>query len=144
MLTIVLTAVVLTSLFRWCCLSILRSGAGRRHQRAVARAARLGFLEMPARLDCSDPEIDQIFELLERDYAVVTYLLRHAPFQRPALADRWHLAVLNLDFRLLRVWCALARPLSSRVVRSALLEMNAVVGHFASLVGERNLASARA
>ena len=75
------------------------------------------------------------FGLLDRDFALLTYVLRHAsPPARIAAIEK---SMLEIDYRLMRAWYRASSNFSHTAAHRALNEMSIVVAHFANSVGER-------
>src|SRR5271163_4257057 len=64
--------------FRYTCLLILSAKTTRDYAAAVAHANQLGFLQVQSQLQESVPDLDILKASLDRDYEVLTYLLKHA------------------------------------------------------------------
>ena len=129
--------------FRYTCLLILSAKTARDYAGDVARANQLSFLQVQAQLRTEGPaDLDRLHAALDKDYALVTYLIQHASGgpSEFGLEDR----MLQLNYRLTRVWYETARRISPDVARRALDEMCTVVAHFANAVGERASAGASA
>lgn len=80
--------------------------------------------------------LEKIRQSLNRDYQLLTYLLRHVSGDSASgrsLENR----ILMIDFRLMSIWYSLTRRFSSQYPRCALLEMASIVGHLANTMGER-------
>ena len=80
--------------------------------------------------------MDGFLALLDRDYRLLTYLLRHAATCRQEEPDfqEW---MLRLDYRLMRIVYAAVRRVSPSAARKVLLEMTTVITHLANTIGER-------
>jgi len=129
--------------FRYTCLLILTSQPARDFAKDVAEANRLTFREVQESLagPLSTMELDALRRKLDRDYALITCLLRHgAEFKvaGSAIEDR----MLMVHYGLMRCWYGLARRLSVARGRQALEEMAQIVNHFAGAMGERSAAAA--
>jgi hypothetical protein len=121
--------------FRYACLLILSAKTAQDYAADVATANQLSFLEVQAQLRTEGPvELDGLRASLDRDYALVTYLIQHAGgASESGLEDR----MLQLNYRLTRLMYQAARRLSPAMARRALDEMSTVVCHFANGIGER-------
>src|SRR5579885_66323 len=65
--------------FRYTCLLILSTKTTRDYAMSVANANQLGFLQVQSLLrDAASAELDALRDSLDRDYKVLTYLLKHA------------------------------------------------------------------
>lgn len=128
--------------FRYTCLLILSARTSKDYAAAVAMANQLSFPEVQAVLNESN-ELDQLKDLLDRDYKVLTYLLKNAAIPSCG-GDAIENRMLEIDYRLMRAWYSLARRLSPAAALSAVDEMAQVVAHFANSMGERAMAGAAA
>lgn len=139
--------------FRYTCLLILSARTARDYARDVAKANQLGFPEVQARLspdslsdDSTGPsvvELDPLREALERDYSLITYLLKnaaHSESEESSLETR----MLEMYYHLMGAWYSAVRPFSVDAARAALNQMASVVEHFANSMGERAAAGAAA
>jgi len=124
--------------FRYTCLLILSARTARDYAGEVALANQLSFLEVQARLrEPAASDLARLRDLLDRDYAVVRYLLKHA--SRPVQGESSLEAVmLGVNYRLMQAWYAMSRRVSTSAACRALDEMSMVVAHFANTMGERS------
>jgi hypothetical protein len=131
--------------FRYMCLLILRNQGGRNYAGQVASANHLMFMRAQALLDDEDRgetangggspalSLDRIEEYLDRDYRVLTYLLRNAAEYCGFRPERM---VLTVDFLLMRVCYRVLRGVSTHLARRVVLEMALIVNHLARYAGE--------
>jgi hypothetical protein len=130
--------------FRYTCLLILNAKTARDYAGEVARANQLSFLEVQSQLQRQAPAgLDGLQMALDRDYAIVTYLLKRAMSGSPGQAAL-ETRMIEIDYRLMRVWYRVSRSFSVVAAREALQEMSLVVAHFANSVGECNAAASAA
>jgi hypothetical protein len=134
--------------FRYTCMLILSTKTSKDYSGEVATANQLHFLEVQGALrEESGLALDRLMAALDRDYQVLSYLLRQAPVQRAdsetddASLEQY---VLRANFWAMRAWYRVSRQVSQSAARSALQEMSLVVSHFANSFGERIAQSARA
>ncbi len=130
--------------FRYTCLLILSTKTTRDYAMSVANANQLGFLQVQSLLrDAASAELDALRDSLDRDYKVLTYLLKHAanPSTGDAAIEK---RMLEIDYRMMGVWYTLSRRFSPAAARRALNEMSTVVAHFANAMGEQAIAGASA
>ena len=108
----------------------------------MAAANRLSFLTVQSQLRFAGADLNRLHESLNRDYALLTYLVSHAAGHRGevSLEDR----MLQFNYRLMGAWYRVTRPISVSAARKALEEMSMVVAHFANVMGERALSGAAA
>jgi len=115
--------------FRYTCLLLLQN----RNLQAVPAGNQFVFAEVRERLG-KEPDLDPLSRLLERDYRVLTYLLRHATqLGTQPLEER----ILILDYRLMKCWYRLTRRTAPEQARRALGEMISVVACLAQKMGEQ-------
>jgi hypothetical protein len=130
--------------FRYTCLLILSARTTRDYAVSVATANQLGFLEVQAVLrDPIAADLDQLKDALDRDYKVLTYLLKHAanPSSGDAAIEK---RMLEINYKLMGAWYSASRRFSPAAACRALDEMSSVVAHFANSMGERAVAGAAA
>jgi hypothetical protein len=117
--------------FRYTCLLILSAKTTRDYAGDVATANQLSFPEVQARLrEDAATDLGRLRTSLDRDFAMVTYLLDHAanPSKGSTALENKMLAI---NYRAMRLWFSVSRS------RQALQEMANVVAHFANAMGER-------
>ena len=122
--------------FRYTSLLILSAKTARDYAVDVARANQLGFLEVQAQLRASAlPDLERLHLSLDRDYALITYLIQHASGTQgeSGLEDR----MLQVNYKLMSAWYQVSHRFSAEMGRKALDEMSDVIGHFANAMGER-------
>ena len=123
--------------FRYTCLLLLTSKTPRDHGQRVAASNGLSFPEVGSFLPEAEPsELDLLSEALDRDYAVLLYLLKHTP-PRPDRESTLERRMLRVYYRMLRIRYLLSRGLSDQSARSALVQMCSVVAGFADIFGAR-------
>ena len=129
--------------FRYTCLLILSAKTARDYACDVAMANQLSFLQVQSQLRAQVPlELDALQKALDRDYDVLTYLLKHASTSsnEGALEKR----MLEINYRVMRACYRVSRSLSADFARQALEEMSMVVAHFANSMGESAAAASAA
>jgi hypothetical protein len=144
MIELVATVVIMASSgllfgywFRYTCLLMLSARTTRDYAASVAMANQLGFLEVQAQLRVqSTADLDRLKESLDRDYKVLTYLLKHAAAPSEG-QDALEKRMLEINYRLMGAWYSLSRRFSPAAACRALDEMASVVAHFANSMGER-------
>ena len=130
--------------FRYTCLLILSAKTTRDYAASVASANQLGFLQVQSLLrDRASADLDRLKDSLDRDYKVLTYLLKHAATPSSG-DDAIEKRMLEINYRLMGAWYGVCRRLSPTAARRALDEMSTVVAHFANAMGERSIAGAAA
>jgi hypothetical protein len=126
--------------FRYMCLLILSARTTRDYAGEVAMANQLSSFQVQSQLGVS-MELDRLQAALDRDYAVLTYLLKnaaHSSSEESSIEAR----MLRLNYQLVSMWAQASRPFSMAASRRALEEMSMVVAHFANVMGERAASAA--
>lgn len=143
-LIIIFSLALLVYWFRYTCLLILRTRTTKDYAAGVVTANGLHFPQIQSRLrDEETLTLDPLSESLNRDYRLLTYLMRHtAGFQLGGISLEQRM--LLLDFRLMQVWYVFTRRLAAPQARAALDEMSSILGHLANAMGERAASLSRA
>jgi hypothetical protein len=123
--------------FRYMCLMILSAKTTQDYAGQVATANQLSFLEVQAQLGAgASPELDRLHGALDRDYALLTRLLKNAG--SAGSESSMETRMLEMNYRLVSTWARASRNFSPAASRRALEEMSLVVAHFANIMGERS------
>ena len=110
---------------------ILSAKTSRDYAADVATANQLSFPQVQNRLrEQANADLSALVASLDRDYAVITYLLNNAPKVSTG-ASTVETKMLAVNYRVMRTWFSVSRS------RRALEEMANVVAHFANAMGER-------
>ncbi|MCS7025727.1 MAG: hypothetical protein NZV14_13080 [Bryobacteraceae bacterium] len=131
--------------FRYSCLLILSTKTTRDYALEVASANRLELPRIQATLQSAVPaeDLEGLQHSLDRDYRLITGLLRHAAEFRlggVSLEER----MLMIDFQIMRLSYRAACRLSQfAFAQKALEEMADIVSHFANAIGERSAVASR-
>ena len=128
--------------FRYTCLLILSAETTRDYAADIATANQLSFLQVQAELREQQPaDLSRLQASLDRDLAVVTYLIQNASGQ-----GEWGMEarMLKLNYQLMSTWCSVSQRFSPEAGRRALDEMSMIVSHFANSLGEQVAAGAAA
>jgi len=128
--------------FRYTCLLILSAETTRDYAADIATANQLSFLQVQAELREQQPaDLSRLQASLDRDLAVVTYLIQNASGQ-----GEWGMEarMLKLNYQLMSTWCSVSQRFSPEAGRRALDEMSMIVSHFANSLGEQATAGAAA
>jgi len=129
--------------FRYVCLLILAAETPHDYGRETADANQLSFPEVRARLRGHDfADLSPLRKCLERDFAIVTYLLDHTP-AATGFDICFDEAMLKLHFRAMSACFQLTHHNLHRCATDALEEMSLVVAHLANQLGERSAAYGR-
>lgn len=128
--------------FRYTCLLILSAKTTKDYAGDVALANRLNFVEVQSQLIAYQKrmrgaeDLERLRVCLQRDYDVVTYLVRHAADFRVggySLED----TMLRIDYQIMKAWYSVACSFSNSKATFALEEMCQIVSYFANSMGER-------
>lgn len=141
------SALLLAYWFRYTCLLFLSAKTACDYAGDVAMANQLAFLDVQARLrQGSFVDLDPLHRSLERDYTLITFLLKNvAPSTESAVQETLtELRMLEVYYRLMGAWYRVSRTFSTEAARSALEQMSVVVEHFANVMGERAACGAAA
>lgn len=130
--------------FRYTCLLILSARTTRDYAAQVATANQLNFPAVQSMLrDTAIADLDRLKDSLDRDYKVLTYLLKNSA--NPGTGeDAIEKHMLEIDYRMMRAWYSVSRQFSPAAAMRALDEMSVVVAHFANSMGERSAVGAAA
>src|SRR5690348_7441396 len=101
-LILTISAALLVYWFRFCCLGLLRNYADRA---TTVPKDRFNFPAVAERLQ-SEPDLDSLHRSLDRDYQIVSYLLRHAAGLGGQSVEH---RLLLLDYKLMQAWYWLTR-----------------------------------
>lgn len=136
---IVVSLILFVYWFRYTCLLILSAQNSRNYAPQVANANQLSFIEVRSELmqDAPLSPLEKLQRSLDRDYRVLTYLLRHAATYNVTGGRSIEERILMLDYQIMRGWYWLTRGFSASMARRALLEQASVVNHLANAMGER-------
>jgi hypothetical protein len=129
--------------FRYTCLLILSAKTARDFAAEVATANQLGFLQVQSQLRESAANLGGLCAALDRDYAVLSSLLKQAGGSS-AEGSSIEKQMLAVNYRVTRAWFNLSSHFSPAAARKALEEMSMVVAHFANAMGEQAASAAAA
>jgi len=132
-LIIVFSIGLLVYWFRYSCILLLRNQAELACSvRAVAdNRFHIGEIREGLR---TGAELDPLHATLNRDYQVLSYLLRHAAGLE---LDSFEDQLLVLDYKVMRAWFRIARIAAPIQARQALSEMTSVLDILAGKIVER-------
>jgi hypothetical protein len=134
---IVISTALFVYWFRYTCVLILRTRNVRDYAHQVAEVNRLSFVTAQQQLASSQGKqegLDLLHASLDRDYRVVSYLLRHTGTQGGQSLEEH---MLRVDYQVMRLCYFLAKPFSRSSARQALLERASIISHLANAMGER-------
>lgn len=124
------SVVLLVYWFRYTCLLLLRRESV---ESWGSPDNRFGVLDVRERL-ATEADLDPLHRSLERDYRILTYLLRHATqLGNQSVEER----MLILDYKLMQMWYSLTRSAAPEQARCALSEMAAVIVCLSQKMGEQ-------
>jgi hypothetical protein len=125
--------ILLVYWFRYSCILLLRNFS---EQPVLAKGIednRFSFAEVQGRLK-SDSELDPLWQSLDRDYRMISYLLQHAPgLGLQSFEDR----LLVMDYKVMQSWYRFTRTVAPLQARAALVEMASVLSVLAQKIGEQ-------
>ena len=129
-LIVTVSLVLLGYWFRYCCMGLLRNYA---EQPSLVPENRYSFPQVLERLR-TDLDLDPLHRSLNRDYRLVSYLLRHAAgLGAPSVEHR----ILLLNYRLMQGWYCFTRMVAPDQARKALQERAEILGCLARMMGEQ-------
>jgi hypothetical protein len=132
------SAALLAYWFRYTCVLILRTRTVKDYAPGMATANDLRFHEIRGGLVREAPlaDLPVLQKALESDYRLLTYLVEHtAGLEVGGLTVEQRM--LMLDFKAMRIVCALSQWLGIDAARGALEEMSCILNHLANAMGER-------
>lgn len=127
--------------FRYTCLLMLRTKPARDYARQVAAANHLSVFEVQTQLVATeasgiDQPLDSLERMLDRDYRLLLYLIRHAANFKTA-GNQIEQIMLRGDYQIMKFMYVIAKRLSLSQGSKQLSEMAMIITHFANLMGER-------
>jgi hypothetical protein len=137
-LIVLVSAALLAYWFRYTCVLILRTRTVKDYAVGMATANDLRFHEIQGRLVREAPAADlpALQKALESDYRLLTYLVGHtAGLEVGGLTIEQRM--LMLDFKAMRLVCAVSRWVGIDHARAAIEEMSCILNHLANAMGER-------
>ena len=134
--------------FRYTCLLILSAKTTRDYAGEFAAAVELSFPGVQSQLRTeavsnSPASLVALQDSLNRDYAVLTYLLKNVS-DKSTGASSVEVRMLEIHYKLMGAWFSVSKSFSVTSAQRALEEMALVVAHFANAMGERADAAAAA
>jgi len=122
--------------FRYSCLLILAMETLHDYSEEVAEVNQLSFPEVRFRLRKHDTsDLDYLHKCLERDFAVLAYLLENTPIA--SFETSFDEAMLKIHFRAMSACFRMTGNSLRECAADALEEMALVVAHLANQLGER-------
>jgi hypothetical protein len=137
-LIILVSTALLAYWFRYTCVLILRTRTVKDYAADMATANDLRFHEIQGRLVREAPAADlpALQKSLESDYRLLTYLVEHtAGLEVGGLTLEQRM--LMIDFKAMRLVCALSRWVGIDYARGALEAMSSILNYLANAMGER-------
>lgn len=128
-LILTVSVVLLVYWFRYCCLALLRNSGD---EPSLIAENGFRFQDVRRRL-YSEPDLDALHQVLDRDYRLVTYLLQHAAALGEHTVER---RILLLDYKLMQGWYRFTRTVAPAQARKALGERAAILGCLAQQMSE--------
>lgn len=141
---VIATSVVLFLLwFRYVCSLLLAAQTSLDCSDAVARANSLAFADILRQLNSVEvrvtaEEVDGFASSLQRDFEVVSYLLRHMG-ESPLIDSPAEALMLRVDYRIQSLCFRTVRLISAAAARNRVNQMASIICHFADLIGVRSV-----
>src|SRR5829696_1664665 len=130
---ILFSAALLLYWFRYTCILLIRNGVEDFRAASAAVQNNFSFGDVQSRL-VSTAELDPLHTSLQRDYQVLTYLVRHASgLELASFEER----LLVWDYKLMQAWYTVTRTAAPQQAREALGEMASVLSILAGRIGQR-------
>src|SRR5258706_1048607 len=130
-LILAFSVILLVYWFRYSCVLLLRSAAERADLPIADERFSIGFVLERVR---TEMQLDPLERALDRDYHMLTYLLKHAAdLELASMENR----MLILDYRFMRLWYRVTRTIAPNQARKALIEMASVLGAVAGQAGQQ-------
>jgi hypothetical protein len=131
-LILIFSAVLLVYWFRYSCVLLLRNAAERND---VPMAEDRYSIRMVLDRVRTAQDLGALERALDRDYHMLTYLLKHAAdLELASIENR----MLILDYRLMRVWYRITRTIAPEQSRKALTEMASALGAVARQTSQQS------
>jgi hypothetical protein len=127
------SAALLLYWFRYTCILLIRNGAEEVRAASVAVQNNFNFGDVQTRLVTAS-ELGPLHRSLQRDYQVLTYLVRHASGLELATFEE---RLLVWDYQLMQLWYTVTRTAAPEKAREALVEMASVLSILAGRIGQR-------
>jgi hypothetical protein len=119
--------------FRYTCILLIRNGTEEVRATSAAVQNNFNFGDVQTRLG-SASELGPLHSSLQRDYQVLTYLVRHASGLELANFEE---RLLVWDYRMMQLWYTVTRTAAPEKAREALNEMASVLSILAGRIGQR-------
>ena len=131
-LIIVLCTALLGYWFRYSCILLLRSSV---EQVGAMNLAIQGTFQSAEIQGClQTAELDPLHAVLQRDYQVLTYLVRHASGVK---LESFEEKLLVWDYKVMQFWYSVTKTAAPEQARQALCEMASVITVLSSRIGQR-------
>ena len=127
---IVVCSALLLYWFRYSCIVLLQNAT--EQARSLNLRATFQSVEIQDRLQTAD--LDPLHSILQRDYQVLTYLVRHASSVK---LENFEEKLLVWDYKLMQFWYRVTKTAAPEQARQALREMASVIHILSSRIGER-------
>lgn len=131
-LIIVLCTALLGYWFRYSCILLLRSSVEQVGAMNLAMQGTFQSAEIQGRLQTA--ELDPLHAVLQRDYQVLTYLVRHASGVK---LESFEEKLLVWDYKVMQFWYSVTKTAAPEQARQALCEMASVITVLSSRIGQR-------
>ena len=131
-LIIVLCSGLLIYWFRYSCILLLRNCTEQLGAVNPGLQGTFQYTEIQNRL--RSEALQTLHAALQRDYQVLTYLVRHASGVK---LENFEEKLLAWDYKLMRVWYSVTKTAAPDQAREALCEMASVIAILSSRIGQR-------
>jgi hypothetical protein len=131
-LIIVLCTALLAYWFRYSCILLLRNSIEEVGAMNPAMQGTFQSAEIQDRLQTA--ELDPLHAVLQRDYQVLTYLVRHASGVK---LESFEEKLLVWDYKVMQFWYSVTKTAAPEQARQALCEMASVITILSSRIGQR-------
>jgi hypothetical protein len=132
-LIIVLCSVLLAFWFRVSCVLLLRNYAEQSSGMQISIPANFNCARVQASLEGAG-QLAPLHQLLNRDYQVLSYLVRHASAVK---LESFEEKLLVWDYKTMQFWYRLTKTAAPEQARHALSEMASVLTILSSRIGQR-------
>ena len=137
---LVFSVLLLVYWFRYSCLLILRTQPERDYSRQVATANHLHVFKVQNQLAAAavgtKHSLDGLDQMLDRDYRLLLYLIRHAASFKTAGFEIEQI-ILVCDYRIMSAVYRITKRISVAQGAKQLAEMADIITRFANLMGKR-------
>ena len=132
-LILVLCSGLLAYWFRYSCVLLLKNQAEQVASLRLAIHGTFSCSEVQEQLR-EAADLDPLHQMLQRDFEVLTYLVRHASAVK---LENFEEKLLVWDYKVMQFWYGFTRTAAPEQAREALSEMASVISILSSRLGQR-------